>query len=131
MEIIFKASACALISVILSIVVGVRHKELSVVLTVAVCCMIAIAMLTYLRPAMDFMDKLCSLGNIDHVAFGILLKSTGIAILGEVTTLICSDAGNNTLGKVIHMLTAVVILWISLPILNQMLDLLNGILGSI
>ena len=131
MEIIFKAAACALISVILSMVISTHNKEMSLLLTAAVCCMIAIAMLTYLRPSLDFFHKLSIIGNINQDMLNILLKSTGIAILAELVGLICTDAGNSTLGKVLQLLAAVVILWLSLPLLNQMMDLLDSIIGSV
>ena len=112
-------------------VVGRYNKEMSVLLTVAACCLIAITMLTYLRPSLDFFQKLSIIGNIDRETLNILLKSTGIAILAEITGLICTDAGNSTLGKVLQLLAAVVILWLSLPLLDQMIDLLNRIMGSL
>lgn len=131
MEIIFKAAACALISVVLSMVIASHNKEISLLLTAAVCCMIAIVMLTYLRPSLDFLQKLSTIGNIDRDTLDILLKSVGIAVLAEITGLICTDAGNSTLGKVLQLLAAVVILWLSLPVLNQMMDLLDNVMGSV
>lgn len=131
MEIIFKAAACALISVVLSIVIATHNKEFSLLLTTAVCCMIAIVMVTYLRPSFDFLQKLSMIGNVDQSTLSILLKSAGIAILAEITGLICSDAGNNTLGKILQLLSAVVILWLSLPVLNQMIDLMDRIISSV
>lgn len=131
MDIIFKAAGCALISVILSLVISAHNKELSILLTTAVCCMIVIAMLTYFRPIIDFLQKLRIVGNIDHNTLSILLKASGIAMLSEITGLICADAGNRTLGKVLQLLAAVLIFWLSLPVLNQMIDLMNKIIGSV
>lgn len=131
MEIIIKAAACALISVVLSLVIAARNKEISLLLTTAVCCLIGIVMLSYLQPSLDFLRKLSILGNIDTGTLNILLKSVGIALLAEITGLICSDAGNNTLGRILQLLAAVVILWMSLPVLNQMMDLVDKIIGSV
>lgn len=131
MEIIFKSAAAALISVVLSMVVGTHHKEMATLLSAAVCCMIAVAMLTYLRPALEFFDKLSVMGNLDQEALSILMKATGIAILAEITGLICADAGNSTLGKVLQMLAAVVILWLSLPLLEKLIEILNEIIDSL
>ena len=131
MDIIFKAVAGALISVVLSMVVGTHHKEIATLLSAAVCCMIAAAMLTYLRPSLAFFEKLSVIGNLDQEAFSILLKSTGIALLAEITGLICADAGNSTIGKVLQMLAAVVILWLSLPLLETLIDVLDEIVGSL
>ena len=131
MEIILKASACALISVVLSMVIAVQNKEISLLLTTAVCCMIASLILTYFRPSVDFLQELSVIGNIGQDTLRILIKSVGIAILSEITGLICADAGNSSLGKILQLLGAVVILQISLPILNRMMDLIEKIIGAL
>ena len=131
MEIILKASACALISVVLSMVIAVQNKEISLLLTTAVCCMIASLILTYFRPSVDFLQELSVIGNIGQDTLRILIKSVGIAILSEITGLICADAGNSSLGKILQLLGAVIILQISLPILNRMMDLIEKIIGAL
>ena len=131
MEIVLKAAAGALISVVLGLVVTRHSKESALLLTVAVCCMITAAMLTYLSPALEFFQKLKLIGNLDSDILSILLKSTGIALLSEITSLICTDAGNAALGKVLQLLAAVVILWLSIPLLNRLIDLLENILVSV
>ena len=131
MEIILKASACALISVVLSMVIAVQNKEISLLLTTAVCCMIASLILTYFRPSVDFLQELSVIGNIGQDTLRILIKSVGIAILSEITGLICADAGNSSLGKILQLLGAVVILQISLPIRSRMMDLIEKIIGAL
>ena len=131
MEIVFKAVACALVSVVLGMVVKSRNKEISLLLTIAACSVILIAVLNYLKPSIDFLQKLGEMGNLDTDMTRILLKSTGIALLSEISALICSDAGNSTLGKVLQLLAAVAILWLALPMMNQMMDLLDNIIGSV
>ena len=131
MDIILKAAAGALISVVLGLVLSKHSKESALLLTVAVCCMIAAATLSYLSPALDFFQKLKIIGNLDPDILSVLLKSTGIALLSEITGLICVDAGNAALGKVLQLLAAAVILWLSIPLLNRLIELLENILVSV
>ena len=46
-------------------------------------------------------------------------------------SLICSDAGNSALGKTLQILGAVAVLWLSIPLINSLIALLEQILGDI
>jgi hypothetical protein len=62
---------------------------------------------------------------------GILLKVVGIGLIGEISALICTDSGNASLGKILQILSAAVILRLALPLLEQFLDLLEKVLGNV
>jgi stage III sporulation protein AD len=84
-----------------------------------------------MKPIIEFIQKLKNLGNIDSDFMRIILKAVGIGMITEITVMICSDSGNASLGKSLQILSSAVILWISLPVLNQLIDLLDQILGAI
>lgn len=130
MDLILKATAGTLIAVIIGLVVGRQSKESAMLLITAACCMIAISAVQYLQPAVDFFVHLQSVGELDPQILQILLKATGIAILSEITGLICSDAGYGALGKSLQLLATAVILWLSLPLLNKLLELIQNVLVS-
>jgi hypothetical protein len=52
-------------------------------------------------------------------------------LIGELAGLICSDAGNAALAKSIQILTTAVILWLSIPLFESLLDLVQAILGEL
>lgn len=120
-----------LIAVVLGLAVGKREKDISVLLTMAVCCMTAMIAVSYLETVLDFLWELESVGNIQNGFLGILLKAVGIALIAEVAGMICSDAGNGSLGKTLQMLGSVVILYLSIPIYNALLTLIREILGEL
>lgn len=127
----WKAAAMILIAVVLGLAVGKREKDISVLLTMAVCCMTAMIAVSYLEPVLDFLWELESVGNTQKGFLGILLKAVGIALIAEVAGMICSDAGNGSLGKTLQMLGSVVILYLSIPIYNALLTLIREILGEL
>lgn len=131
MDIFIKATGGILIAVILSVVLEKYGKEFSVLLTIAVCCIVFSAAISYLKPILDFAERLTSAGNLDHEMLTILFKVVGIGMVSQIAGLICSDAGNKSLGKAFHILTVTVILCISVPILEQMLSLIEAILGEV
>ena len=131
MSVFIKATGGVLVAVILYLVLSKHEKELSLLLTIAVCCMIAFAASEYLQPVIDFMIRLQSLGQLDPELLQTVLRSVGIAMLSEVTSLICADAGNASMGKVLQILGCAVILGMSVPIFSTLISLIEEILVSV
>lgn len=131
MDVFLKAAAGVLVAVILVLVLTKQGKDLSVLLIMAVCTMIVCAALSYIQPVKDLIIRLQTIGQLDSDTLSILLKAVGIGLIAEVTSLICSDAGNAAMGKTLQFLASAVILWLSIPLLNELLELLDTVLGAI
>ena len=131
MELFWQGAAAVLLTVILGLALGSQKKETGILLTIAACCMVASIALSYLKPVIDFVQQLQDMGKLDREMLGILLKAVGIGLIGELASLICSDAGNGALGKTLQLLTSAVILWLSLPLLTGLLELIQEILGEV
>ncbi len=131
MAVLMKASAGVLVALVLGLVLSKQGKDMTLLLTLAACCMVAAAAFTYLEPVFTFFEKLQSLGNLNTDIIAILTKSVGIGLLAEIVCMICADAGNAALGKVLQLLATAAILWLSIPLLEQLLELLESILGNI
>lgn len=129
MENYWKACAIMILTVVLGAALGKTEKDLSVVLTLAACCIILMVALEYLSDILVFLWELGS-GIGDRNPFtGILLKIAGVALVTEVSSLLSSDAGNSSLGKAMQILGNSVILFLSLPILEGFLEIIREILG--
>lgn len=131
MERYWLGAAAVLLTVILGLVLGKQGKEVGLLLTLAVCCMVGALAISYLSPVVDFVRQLQAVGQLDSDILEILLKVVGIGLVAEIAGLICSDAGNAALGKTLQMLSAAVILWLSIPLLQELLELLQQILGEV
>lgn len=131
MDVFVKALCGALIALVLYLVLAKQGKEISLMLTAAVCCMIAAAAVNYLEPVINFIERLQTLGQLDSEMIRVVLKSVGIGILSEITCMICNDAGNAALGKTIQILAAAVVLWLSVPLFTSLINLVEEILSSI
>lgn len=129
MELLFKALAGALVTVVLVLVLTKQNKEISLLLIVVVCCMIAATAMTYLSPVLEYAGQLRAEVGLDPQILQILLKAVGIAVLTEITGQICTDAGNGALSKTIQLLASAAILWLSLPLFVEMLNIVNDVLG--
>ena len=45
--------------------------------------------------------------------------------------MICEDSGNGALGKALQFLASAVILYLSLPLLSKLLDIVEGMLDNL
>lgn len=124
-----KSTAGVLITLVLCLVLAKQGKDTALLLVLAVCCMLVSAAVTYLEPVIGFFDNLNRIGQLDDQMITILLKAVGIGLLGEVTGLLCADSGNGALGKSIQLLAASVILWLSLPLFEALIDLIEEVLN--
>ena len=131
MELFFQSIAAVFVAVILFLVLNGHNKELALLLTLAVCCAVIVAAQQFLQPVVGFLETLQEVGNLDNEYLSVLLKVVGIAFLSEIAALVCADAGNAALGKTIQLLGSCVIMWLAIPLLNGLLDLIRDILGEV
>ena len=126
-----KAVAGALITAMLGVILQRQGKEYTIMLVLAVCAMGACLVLTYIRPVLSFLEQLRELSGLDGEILKILFKAVGVGLIGEIAATICADSGNGSLGKMLQLLSAAVILWLSLPIMQQVMELITDVVEGI
>ena len=131
MTLFLQISGAVLLAVILVLTLKSQCKEIGTILAITVCCITAIGSFTYLQPVLDFLKKLEQLGSLDESMVEILLKATGIGMITEIASLVCKDAGNESMGKAMQLLGTGVILYLSLPLFYALIELLQKILGEL
>lgn len=131
MDTFWKAAAAVLLAVVLVPAVAKTEKDISVLLTMAVCCLVAAAALSYLEPVLDLLWELKALGDLSGEMLGILMKAVGIGLVAEIAGMICADAGNGSLGKTLQILASAAILYLSIPLFQAFLTLVQEILGQL
>ncbi len=131
MERYFQAAAGILLAVILILAIQKQSREISVLLSLFVCCAVGCLAAGYIAPVIDFVKELQRIGGLNTQMLQILLKVVGIAFTSEIAGLICEDSGNAAMGKVLQFLASAVILYLSLPMLTALLKLVEEILGNL
>ena len=131
MDNFLKATACVLVALILYLVLVKQSKDLSLMLAIVVCVLVAISAIEYLMPVVELFETLKSIGKLNNQMLRILLQAVGIGILAEIAALLCADSGNAAMGKTLQLLSGVVILWLSVPLFTEMIDLIREILQTI
>ena len=124
-------AAAALIGLILVLVVGRQSRDLGMLLSLAVCVLLALGAMEFLEPVMELLNELKRLGELDGGAVGILLRCAGIGMISELAGLLCADAGEGAMGKALQICANAAILWLSLPFLRQVLTMIGEVLAKV
>lgn len=131
MEQFFQTAAGIMAAVIVWIVLSRQGKEYALIVSIGTCCAVLVVALHFLEPVLELVRNLQELGDLQPQWLSVMLKAVGIGLIVEMGSLICTDAGNNAMGKTLQILGAIAILWLSVPLMNSVMDLLREILGDI
>lgn len=131
MELFWKGTAGVLLTCVLSLVLNRQEKDLGLVLSMMGCVMGLFILMSFLEPVLAFLKTLQSAGDLNADMLATLLKAVGIGLVAEVAGLICTDSGNASLGKTLQLMGSAVILWLSLPLFQMLMELMEGILGDL
>ena len=131
MNVFFKICALALISLVLMLLLEKHEKYIAALIGIAVCCMVVAMASDFLQPIIRLMRQLQRTAAIDSNVFTILLKSVGISVVCEITSLICAESGYGSLGKVLQNTGITLILYLSLPLFSELLELVSELLGGV
>ena len=129
MEGFWKAAAILILTVVLGSAIGKTEKDLTVVLSLSACCIILMVALQYLSDVLAFLWELGNRVSDRNPFTGILMRIAGVSLVTEVSSLLSSDAGHSSLGKAMQILGNSVILFLSLPILEAFLTVIQEIMG--
>jgi len=128
MELFWKAVGGLLISLVLGLFL---RKDMSLLLSLAVCVMIAGVAVYYLQPVLSLLDQIAQTANLQTETTATLLKVMGIVWITEIAGMVCSDAGSSAMQRILKILSCSAILWISIPVFQEVIALLQQIVEDI
>lgn len=128
MDDFWKSIAVVLTSAILGLAIGKTEKDLSVLLTMTTCSIVGVITVNYLKPVLNLLKELTYMGQLQDNILMVILKSVGIALVSEFASMVCIDAGNNSLAKVLQLLGCSTIAFLSVPMIRSVLSLIEEIL---
>ena len=130
-DLFFRCAAGGIVGIILILTVRGRNSEIALLVSLTCCCMIALSAIMIIAPIRQFVDKLQGIIAIEQGWVQILLKIVGIGLVNELAVAICADSGNSAIGKMLQLLSTVIILYLSLPLYSALLELVEKIVGGI
>ncbi len=124
----FQTAASVLLAVILILTLKQTNPSMATLLGIVVCALVLLAAISFLKPIFSFLDSLRQLGNLPEEPVRILLKTTGISLITEIAAMVCADSGNSSLAHSLKILSTGVILYLSIPVFQVLLELVRKIL---
>ena len=124
---IFSIIIISVIVSVLAILIKQNNPTYSVLLIIIFAVIITTVAINYLFGLTEnIMD---SLGAIDYAPefVKILLKAIVICVLSDLTSNICKDSGNGSIAVCIDVVTKVILLSLTLPIVEKLVEIIQGL----
>ena len=124
---IFSIIIISVIVSVLAILIKQNNPTYSVLLIIIFAVIITTVAINYLFGLIEnIMD---SLGTIDYAPefVKILLKAIVICVLSDLTSNICKDSGNGSIAVCIDVVTKVILLSLTLPIVEKLVEIIQGL----
>lgn len=127
----WKTTSVVLLTVILCLSVGKTEKDIATILGMVACCIAAGVAVTILEPVLDFLWELQQLCDLPEGMVGLLLKAVGVALVAELSSTVCADAGNTSLGKMLQILGSAVVLSLSVPMFRSLMTIIKELINGL
>jgi stage III sporulation protein AD len=124
---VFKIVGFAIFAVVMIIVIKEQKPEIAIILAIATGIGLMFFAISKMSNIVDILNLLISKSGINSKFLEIILKVTAIAYIIEFGKNICIDAGQSAVATKLEMAGKVIIITLSLPLINSLLDVLTGL----
>lgn len=125
---IIKIIGIAFIAVIIIVILKQYRPEFAIYASILAGVLILSLASDTLSGIIDMIQNISSKTNINNDFLIILIKITGIAILTEFAVSICKDAGESAIASKVDVGGKILIISLSIPIINALIDTIVKIL---
>ncbi|MDE6087457.1 MAG: hypothetical protein K2G25_03640 [Oscillospiraceae bacterium] len=118
-----------IIGCILILILKQYHKAQGVLLSIAMCSMVLLAILPEVRQIFETAENIYSQSSLHLSYFTVLCKAVGISYLTQLGIDICKDCGEQALSTVVELCGRVFLILLALPLFvtlaQTVLELMN------
>lgn len=125
-----KISVAAVCAAILAVFLRKTSGDYAVLTGVAGCCLCACLVVSLAQPVVSFATDLFSNTGLKQPLFKPLLKTVGIGLLTQVTSAVCTDAGESALAKMAELGGCVMCICVSMPLMEAVLQIIQDMTGG-
>ena len=130
MQTFLQVAVIGLLTVIFTNLLRKNNAEIGIILSLVACFLIAIGVVQIAKPLIEFMSRLRSLSGLDAEYMQPLLKTIGIGLLTQISSNVCTDAGEKAIAKLIEICGTVLSLYLAVPLMEAVLQMLESIGGG-
>ena len=131
MDLIWRLAA---IAVAAALVIGVLRRfdgEFSMLISIGAGCLLVTLCAGYLRTVLDYLSELRQIAGLNEAVLAPLLKTVGIGFVTKIAMTICADAGQNALAGFLEICGTILSVFVCLPLLRAVLELLQGLITGV
>ena len=123
-----RLAGLALLVSLLALTIRKEVPDLALALTLGGCALAAGLLLSYVEPVLTLGRSLADRAGLDGSLTGPLWKCLGLSLITRVAAAVCADAGQSALSKLVELGGGLLCLWVSLPLLQGVLALIEELL---
>ena len=120
----------ALLTTLISLVLGRHHREYAMVAALAGGIVILIQILLAAIPIFNGIETWMEKTDLRHGEISILLRSMGICILTQFASDSCKDAGESALASKMELAGKISVVLIAMPLLQSVAELAFSLAGG-
>ena len=128
MEIITKVIGIGLVALLIIIILKQYRPEFAVYVSLIAGMLVFLLIIDKLEAIINLINSISNSTFINNNFLKIIIKITGIAFLTEFAVSICNDAKETAIANKIELASKMVVMYMSLPIIASLLEVINKIL---
>ncbi len=128
MEQVIRFSAAALLATAVCLILKRSNPELQVPTAALVCAFVLSGAMTLLLPVREFLEEAKALSGLGGAYYPPVAKCVASGILSTGAADLCRDGGQSAMAGAVELGAAAAALYVCLPLLTSLLDLLGSIL---
>ena len=106
------------------------NGDFALLLALACICGLCVFALAMAQPVLDMLERLKTLSGINTAVIAPVFKTAAIGILTNIAVSVCADSGESGIGKMVELCGTMMALYLSMPLISAVLDLLDSLLGG-
>ena len=122
-------TALCVVAALLTLVLKKSTPELGLLLTTGAAVVLLLTLMESYGEITAFLNELAARSGVEQTLFTPLYKAVGSALVVNVGSNLCRDAGESALASVVETAGAVCALLVALPLLRAVLSLLMELMA--
>ena len=128
MEVFLRVAAVCVVGAVLAVFLKNDSPELGLLLALAVCAVVMIAMTGPIKDILDMLRQMMARSGIGAEVFEPLVKIVGIALICRIGTELCRDAGQGAMASLVEMGGAFGAILMAVPLFRAVWEILQSML---
>lgn len=128
---IMKIIGVAFVTSVTAVILKSSKPELSFAVTVTGIIVILMFLVDALQNTLTVFSTIANVTGVENGLLKILLKIVGVGYITEFGAGILNDFGSNSIADKVTLCGKITIVMLSLPVVESLLQLVNGFLGLV